>query len=405
MLLKLAALALLPAATLATESNSAMDCQLAYVQTSYGIIHKCEALVTFSKCLSAFPESSLMESMLMKNNAKDCEAYWKTETSPEMNVRRNNLQLTVDDDKDIKFYRHRREELSVFEMNKQIVSLQQLVGNLTTQLKSVNSNVGDLTTQLESVNSNVVNNVQAKLDAMKQDQDDTKKAMKQDQDDTKQEIEDAMDDLEDAVGQKVSKLTSDTNKALSTQSNSVLAQVDTKVKSLNASVSAVAVVAKAAKDGNSDKPVHMWSGGPKSSKYANGWHDLVMDRTDYDTAAPYFQKQTNTRFRALKSGLFKVDYNIRQYGSGHCWRHMRFFVNGKHINYEHHYVQSHFHLKYTATWHIKAGQQFWGRMYVSCGNHYVFEASSSWKGAPSRVQVEYVGQLEGKCASTVGLCP
>jgi len=404
MLLKLVALALLPAATLAADATSALECQNEYVQKSFGVTgawsteDRCEALITFSKCLSAFPESSIMEAKLVEDNGKDCEPFWRSDSSPDMKVRRNNFQLTVDDAKDIKFFRHRREELSIFEMNQQIVDLQKLVSDLTkTQTQTQ--------TQLESVNSNVVNNVQNKLDAMKQDQDDAKKIMDDAMDNLKDGVTSQVNNVKTLVTDSVLKLTSDTNKALETQSTSVLSKVDTKVKSLNASVSAVAVVAQAAKAGLVDKPIHMWSGGPRSHNRGNSWHDFVMDRVEYDTAAPYFERQTNNRFRALKSGLFKVDYNALQHGNGHCWRHMKFYVDGKHLNYEHRHTESNFNMLYTAMWHIKAGQQFWATFYVSCGNPYVFQGSSAWKGAYSRVQVEYVGQFAGKCASNQGLCP
>jgi len=413
MLLKLAAIALLPAATLAADPTSALDCQNDYIlsgntDVSSSTEGRCQALVTFSKCLSQFPESALMEQKLMENNAKDCEPYWTTDASPQMRVQRNDFQLTVDEAKDIKFFRHRREVLSIFDMNQQIVDLKKMVV--------------DLTTQLDGVSKEVTGSVQTKLDAMKEEQKDNKKDIQDSMNVLKSDVEKSIDGVKDdvtattqglisqvnnvktLVSDSVSKITSDTNKALQAQSASVLSKVDTKVKSLNTTVTAVSAIAKAAKIGNVETPKHMWSGGSKSHARGSGWKDFVMDRLEFDTAAPYFKKTSNTRFQALKTGLFRININLQAHGNGNCWRYMRIMIDGKSITYEHKYVNSWMKMNSESTWLIKAGQQFWTKNTVSsCGNEYTWHQYETNNGY-NRIQVEYVGVPEGKCTSSIGLC-
>jgi len=182
--------------------------------------------------------------------------------------------------------------------------------------------------------------------------------------------------------------------------------VDTKVKSLNASVSAVAVVAKAAKAGNVDKPIHTWIGGARNGRHAGSWQDFVYDRIEFDTSAPYFQRLSSTRFKALKDGLFRINAHWITHDNSNCWRHRQFKVDNKVVDYGgHSYSHSWEKNDIDITWYIKAGQQFWIQSYTgSCGNSYVWHGSSNWVDAHNRVAIEYVGQLEGKCSSQFKLC-
>jgi len=156
MLLKIAAIiaVLGPVASLGAEVTSALDCKQVYdtATSDFGLEKQCQALVEFSKCLSAFPESGLMENELFKRNSKACEPFWKAAGEPTMRTKRGNFQLTVDDAKQVNFYRHRREEINVFDMNAQIVELQQMVATLTQNM------------------TNVEDSVQVKIDDLKQEQ-------------------------------------------------------------------------------------------------------------------------------------------------------------------------------------------------------------------------------------------
>merc|ERR1712046_528263 len=135
----------------------------------------------------------------------------------------------------------------------------------------------------------------------------------------------------------------------------------------------------------------MWSGGARGHNRGGGWHDFVLDRVEFDNAKPYFEKQTNTRFRALKSGYFTYDIDYMSHANHRCWSHFQFLVNGQKVNGNNHmYVYSWREMQYRITWYIKKGQTFWGKAYISgCGNEYRWHGAGDWKGAYNCIQVTY----------------
>merc|ERR1719230_1136261 len=107
--------------------KNAKECELNYLNESSVIsittAERCEALVRFSKCLSKFGSNSAAENTLFNQNAKACEPYWNSMDAPVLRTARGNLEMTVENAKDVKFHRHRRDTISVFEMNKKIDDL------------------------------------------------------------------------------------------------------------------------------------------------------------------------------------------------------------------------------------------------------------------------------------------
>jgi len=77
--------------------------------------------------------------------------------TPVVRSARDNLEMTVDDSKDIRFFRHRREAVSVFDMNTQLQEMAQTIKDLTKELasqkedvkESVAKSVDDLTSKLD----------------------------------------------------------------------------------------------------------------------------------------------------------------------------------------------------------------------------------------------------------------
>merc|ERR1712046_29280 len=103
-----------------------------------------------------------------------------------------------------------------------------------------------------------------------------------------------------------------------------------------------------------DRKIHMWSGGARSHNRGSGWHDFILDRVEYDTAKPYFQKKSNTRFRALRDGLYRYKIQYMSHANSRCWSHHQFYVAGQAVSGStHKYVYSWRDMTYDVTWHIK----------------------------------------------------
>jgi len=410
---RIVALALLaPAVIFAADPSSALDCKTVYdaaVNTNGRIITveaQCEALVEFSKCVSGFPESDLIEKELFKENSKACEPYWKAVGDPQIRTKRGNFQLTVDDLKNVNFYRHRRQEVNVFDMYEDFIKLRQQVDSLQEKVAE------DIT--------KVVNSVDDKIDALTnaqaQNEQDLKDSVanslntvKESVDATSASLTKRVNDVKAAVDATVATLTSDTSKAITTAAVDTQKKLDTAVGSMTESSKQLSKQLK----GNvtsltsaiSEPTKHMWSGGAKSTKYG-GWNDFELDRVEFDTAAPYFKKSSNTRFTALKDGLYSIKWNFRSYTHNTCYRHHQIYVNDQHViplthSYMYHWQEHNVQV----TWPIKAGQTFYMRALTECGNPHAYAGGGDWKEAYNRVQVTYEGKIDKKkCTSNQGLC-
>merc|ERR1712166_1307886 len=170
------------------------------------------------------------------------------------------------------------------------------------------------------------------------------------------DVDKAIDDLKDDVENAATKL--------SKQLKGNVTALSTKVTTMQADVTT--------------PKIHMWSGGSKGSSHGGGWAEFVLDRVEYDTAKPYFQKDSNNRFKALKTGLFTIKWNYMHYTHDNCNRFAEVYVNNRPIIYEYS-NQQHWNKRYIeVTWRIKAGEQFWMTAKTSCGNPYRWYQGTKW---------------------------
>merc|ERR1712166_595536 len=126
------------------------------------------------------------------------------------------------------------------------------------------------------------------------------------------DVDKAIDDLKDDVENAATKL--------SKQLKGNVTALSTKVTTMQADVTT--------------PKIHMWGGGAVRTSHGGGWADFVLDRVEYDTAKPYFQKDSNTKFKALKTGLFTIKWNYMHYTHNRCNRLAEMYVNGVRVIYE-----------------------------------------------------------------------
>lgn len=142
---------------------------------------------------------------------------------------------------------------------------------------------------------------------------------------------------------------------------------------------------------------NIWMGGSKIWG-GGGWKEFVIDRTEAITSSPYFAQKTATRFRALQSGLYRINYWGIQQG-GNCHGHGQFYINGRAINNPYHNMLNNGgwwgDLHMDITYYIKKDQEFWLRLY-SCG-HAWHAATQGNPQVYNRLYVEYMGDVES-CA-------
>jgi len=170
------ALALALAGT-ATAADSVKECKDDYVDAVFiatTIKAKCTALVAFSKCLGEFPRDSATEMELVSKNEKACEAQWKEVGTPQVRTKRGDLQLGVDDAKDITFFRHRRETLNVFDMNEDLVATKKELGETKKELAEAKKEVAASKVELAAAKKAIEADVAA---AIKKLEESTNKAI------------------------------------------------------------------------------------------------------------------------------------------------------------------------------------------------------------------------------------
>jgi len=205
-------------ASVNAEVTSAEDCQMDYyretVDLSLTTREKCEALVVFSKCLGQFPADDAKEAVLFQKNSETCAPYWDTVESPSVRVARDNMQLSVDNAKDIEFFRHRRQSISVFKMEEKITGLLDTVEDLKDQL-------ADQKKESEESAAATLKVLQDKLDAKSEELDEKSSELERKSSELEtqltkgldtakkaldaqvQDLDDKLDDLEDKVDKSV----------------------------------------------------------------------------------------------------------------------------------------------------------------------------------------------------------
>lgn len=370
---------------------------------------RCAALVELSKCLGGFPKDEELEKILVSDQSEKCEQFWGKLEAPSVRVVRGDMVMTVDDAQKIEFHRHRRETINVFTMNENI---NQIFATLDAMNQTLQELKEKIMSNEEKIEANKVahdealnasqfaqdaalkaavtlieedqTKLRSALETMKSDNADALSTMKEDLDKKRDDLDTKLSkELDDAVDD-ISTLTATVNKGLQDAGKSL----DTNVKALQTKIA--------------DPIKHMWSGGSNGHSRGSGWADFALDRVELDTAEPYFKKQSNTRFRALKAGLYHIRFNVMAYSGNWCWRHIKIRVGNRdavpsHHKYQHTWQSS----EVEVFWPIKAGEEFYMQSYVAgCSNPYRWH--SGWY---NRVQVIYVGQLDmDKCNSNQQLC-
>jgi len=292
----------------------------------------------------------------------------------------------------------------VFTMNDNIAKL---LASVDLMKKTLDNKMDEIDTKLDTNTKATEDTIAKAVASLQQDQQDSQTSMSDALNSFKGQINGDLSKQATAM----SKQSADMTTALTKQSQTVDTAIDDLKDYVDASTAQLSkqltgnVTSLAGAIANPTK--HMWSGGAKSYARNGQWNDFQLDRVEYDTAAPYFKKASNTRFQALKDGLYSIRWNYRSYTSSTCWRHAQIFVNGVTVipythTYFHHWIEHNVQV----TWPIKAGQVFYMRAITSCNsNPYAWEGGSNWKDAINRVQVFYEGQIDTKaCSSNQGLC-
>jgi len=411
--------ATLVASVAASEPQNAQECREIYQkhsdELSSNAESKCEALVELSKCAGAFPTEDETEKTLISKQSKFCETFWDKLDAPSVRVAKDNMLMTVDDSKDIEFHRHRRETVNVFTMNNNIA---QLLASVDLMKKTLDNKMDEIDTKLDANTKATEDTITKAVASLQKDQQDSQTSMSDSLNSFKGQIKGdlskqatAMEKQSTDMTNAMSKQSKDMNDTLTKQSQTV----DTAIDDLKDDVDASSAQLSKQLKGNvtsltsaiADPIKHMWSGGAKSARYG-GWQDFVLDRVEFDTAAPYFKKSSNTRFQALKDGLYSIRWNYRSYTHNTCYRQANIFVNDvKVVPDTHSYLYHWQEHVVQVTWPIKAGQVFYMRAYTHCGNPHAWEHGNTWRNAYNRVQVFYEGQInldKKSCTSNQGLC-
>ena len=110
--------------------------------------------------------------------------------------------------------------------------------------------------------------------------------------------------VDDAMAQMSTVLATSNSQARS-QMAVMTASVSTSIASVTGSLTSMNTTVFRAIALRANDKKHVWVGG--CSAYNNGgWSEDCLDRTRYDTAAPKFRKQSNTRMQAIVTGYFRI---------------------------------------------------------------------------------------------------
>jgi hypothetical protein len=160
--------------------------------------------------------------------------------------------------------------------------------------------------------------------------------------------------LNQSIGTTLSSLSSE----LDTRMSNALSTVTAQNTVMNASVTRSLLNVKKLK-------VNLWSGGC-SSRGGSGWQEFCLNVQHYNTAAPYFRKQTNTRFQTLIAGIYTIRFSAA--GESCNWAHTLVYIDGRH--WEHTLSwQGTGHWQQTdamVTHPVNANKQMWGKKHSGC---------------------------------------
>jgi len=391
----------------ASDPQSAQECQTIYQdhydEPSSTPESRCQALVQLSKCAGGFPSNDAIASILISKQSRFCETFWDKLDAPSVRVTKDNMLMTVDDAKDIEFHRHRRETVNVFTMDNNIAKL---LASVDKMKETLDEKMDDIDTKLEANTKATEDAIAKAVENLQQDQQDSQDSMTAALDSFKSQINGKLDTQATAM----LKQSKDMNTALTKQSKDIDTALDDLKDEVDVSSAQLSKQLKAnvtsLSSAISDPKKYMWSGGAKSTSNGGGWADFTLDRVEYDTARPYFFKQSNTRFKALRTGLYTIKWNYMHYTHDNCYRRGRIYINGETVVPDTHQHLYHWQeARLAVTWTIKAGQEFWLQAKTDCGNPHRWHGGSTWNGAYNRVQVFYEGQIDTKaCTSNQGLC-
>jgi len=389
-----AALAL--AGTASAAANQA-QCKAEYdaVATDFAatLDDKCAALVAYSKCLDGFPRDTKMEMELFEKNDKACNSHWIKVGTPKVHNVRGNLEVEVDDSKDTTFARPRRAAIKVTSIASNIDDLKEKNAAVQKELAAGIAELAAAKKELADQGADSAKKLEDKVIA----------ALKKMQDSTDAAITQASTDaaaLSKAVDGSVAQLKSDTTKQIDAAVAKTKSAVDKNAKAVADLGTKVNVDVKKSIDDSkkkmADKPIHIWSGMPRSHSRGENWANFILDYTDFNTAAPYFKQESSTHFRVQKAGVYEFTVNILTHTNGRCWAQFQINAGGQWINDPTHtYAHSWKQTSFTITYPIKAGMQVYSRVYVQpgCGNPYRWHQMKH-----SRWQMAYVGQYGAKCS-------
>lgn len=263
---------------------------------------------------------------------------------------------------------------SAMEFNKLLAPY---VGNSINRIDDLNKDVAATKSKVDSISSAVDTKVTA---LAKQLGDDAKK--RADDMDKKLALLTAAND----------KLKKDLEAAQSKASTDLEKMVDAKLKTADEKTTkALAVVSSAMSSKRG-----IWIGGTTHT-YRRGWRDFEYNRLEVDSAAPFFTRRSNTRFRASKTGIYKMIFEGITHG-GWCHNHAEWRVANKQVaGTAHWYTPGTWQTShYETTVVIKAGQDFWFRIY-GC-NYATHSASQNNINAHNKIFIEYMGEVSDKCS-------
>jgi len=222
-------------------------------------------------------------------------------------------------------------------------------------------------------------------------------------------IGDTMDDMENRMGseeQAIKNKIAVEAAAVSREGEKVRALAKSELdrsktsvlKNVRDSITAATAVVNSASSRLRDTRRHLFSGGDKGDGSRGGWRDFVVNSVEVNTAAPYFQLRTSTRFRALRTGVYHILWWAIQRG-GRCHAHNRIrYDRGAWIHeHDHNWLTDGAWEGNTLNlhWKFNKNKDFWTTHYNNCGVRWHSRPSNiNDANAYNRIFVEYVGQVQ-----------
>jgi hypothetical protein len=193
-----------------------------------------------------------------------------------------------------------------------------------------------------------------------------------------------------AMDTRITAALSTVDASASTITRTLTASVSTSLAASTSSIRAINASVATQLGSKMSDTLHMWSGGCNNQGHS-GWQEYCLNHVEINTAAPYFRKETNTRFRSSRAMYFTFEaYMLKR---SHHWCYNLIYINGNHRRHSHgwtwdpwtssHWVEDTVMLTYT----IGVNQQFYSRQYVN--------SWTNWNSGRhhSRVTVIYRGKI------------